>query len=541
MEKKFSVKKYLLFLAMAGMLCGIVFFSVNKMRERENGKNLELLLSELTYLTEEGEKELAVMEKFAPALENMSQRSQAKYYHAVAKLQMLRGDADNALLRFVDAEIHAEIARAYDVAAWIYADSAQVYADLDADSIALECVETALDYGKEQPMENFFYEYCYLLKAEFESNLGKAEEAWQSCEKSLEYLGEEERSEYHSMEQRQNLVKASLLQRQGDMNGAESYLQEVEDYMDGLDYPPTDALWFSSVYYPYLTLRTKICLERGDYSQAAEYFDETFATGFIYGQVSSLMSFFNDVMEFMEHIESDKAVADLQERLGNNIQKLIREYPEAFQQKNTIAATYIFNANMITIAVFVQRYRTRQLYARIAGGVAVVLLIIVALLIIIRRTEHKGRIDGLTGAYIRRYFNQVYDGLKNSDKEFGVIMYDIDFFKHINDGFGHDAGDWALRATAHTVMDLLDRDSGLFRFGGDEFCIICQKKSLEEMAQLAEKIRSSVEKMEWHEGMKVSFSMGVAVASQSPDRDVMAKADEKLYASKEAGRNHVSW
>lgn len=541
MKKKFSGKTYLLILAAAGALCVTVFFAADRLQKKENGRNLELLLSKLTYESEESSKEISALEEFSPALENMSQRNQAVYYRSMAKLYMLRGDMDRALLNFVDAEIHAEIAKAYDVAAWLYADTAQVYVDLDAASNALDCIDTALEYGEDQPMEDFFYEYCYLVKAEMEAKLGKVKEAQKSYKKSLKYADAEKMPEYHSIEQRQNLVMASVMMQNGLTEQAGEYLEKLTAYVQELEYPPTDALWFSSVYYPYLTLQTKFCLQQGDYETVTDYMDETFTTGLIYGQVSSLMGFLNEVLSFMDSIEGQKLPEEFIQKIESGTQKLIVEYPRAFQNKNNIAATHIYNSNMITIAVFVQKHRTEQLYKRIAGGVAAVLLLITSLILLIRRIEYKSRIDGLTGAYIRRYFNEVYDSLKNGNTEFGVIMYDIDFFKQINDGFGHDAGDWVLRATAHLVIGLLDRNSQLFRYGGDEFCVICRKKSLEEMAELAETIRSSVEKMEWKEGMKVSFSMGVAAVSQSPGRDVMAKVDEKLYASKEAGRNCVSW
>lgn len=544
MKKKFSIKSYLLWVFLAGLLCLAVFFTVDKLRERENGKNLDLLISELTYLPEDSSVEISVMEKFSPNVKNMSQRNQARYYGVLTKLYMLRGDTDTALLRSVEGEIHAELSKAYDVSAWIYADIAQAYVDLDAASVALDCVDTALAYGQEVEMSDFFYAYCYLLKADIEAKLQNTEEAHRAYEQVLSYEKAEEHQEYHSMEQRKNLVKAALMLQEGELEEAGRYLQELALYIQNLDDTLTDALWYSAIYYPYLTLQTKLCLQQGYYSAAAKYLDETFATGFLYGQISNLMNFLNEVLDFMEQLEQenpDAPVEDLRKQLSTNIEKLIREYPKAFQNRNTIAATHIYNSNMITIAVFVQQFRTQHLYGGIATGVVIVLLIIGILLGAIRQSEHKGRIDGLTGAYIRRYFNQVYEELKDSDKEFGVIMYDIDFFKQINDGFGHDAGDQALRQTAQMVMNLLDRGSQLFRFGGDEFCIICRKKTLEEMAELAERIRSNVEHMKWQEGMKVSFSMGVAIASKSEDRDVMAMADKKLYASKEAGRNHVSW
>lgn len=540
-KNRFSIKKYLLFLAAAALLGLLAISGANGIQKIENGEQLEVLLSKVTYEVEESNQEIEALKKFEPALKHLSQRDQAVYYRALMKLYMLRGDTDHALFNFVDAEIHAEISKAYDVSAWLYTDTAQVYANLDAPSIARDCVKTALEYGAHEPMDAFFYEYTYLLKAEMEVRLGELEEAARSYEQSLEYAKAEDLPEYPSVEQRRNLVMASILLQKDAAKEAGECLEQLTEEIKGLEELPVDFLWFSSVYYPYLTLETEFCLHQGDYEKAAIYMDETFATGFMYGRVVRLMSFTNDVVSFAESVENQELPTELNQKIEENVRRLILEYPDVFQNKNSTAATHIFNANMITIAVFVQRHQKEQLYKQIAVGVAVVIVIILLLLYTIRKTEHKGRIDGLTGAYIRRYFNEVYENLKSGTSEFGVIMYDIDYFKQINDGFGHDAGDWALRATAAMVRGKLDRNSQLFRYGGDEFCIICRKKSLEEMAELAEDIRSTVEQMKWKDGMKVSFSMGAAIASQSPERNVMAKADEKLYESKAAGRNHVSW
>lgn len=541
MEKKFSVKKYLLFLAVAACACLLAFFILDEIHKKENGEQLEQLLSEMTYQSGALGEEIKVLEEFAPALECMKHSDQARYYGVLTKCYVLRGDVDHALLKFVDTEIHAEIGKAYDVVAWLYVDIAQVYLELDAPDVALECINTALEYGKEQPMEEFFYEYAYLIRAQMEARAGRLENAKMAYKQSMQYEQAEDKKEYYSMQQRRNLVMASIMMQSGDFPQTEAYLHKLESYIQSMESLPTDSMWFSVIYYPYLTLQMKYNMYQGNYETAAQYMDETFATGIIYGQVSSLMNGLNEILSLIDTLDENELPKEVRAKMDANMQRLVMEYPVVFQNKNNITATYIFNSNMITIAVYVQQNETEQLYKMIIEGVAAVVLIIVGLIYLMKRIEHKGRVDGLTGAYIRRYFDEVYENLKNGTTEFGVIMYDIDFFKQINDGFGHDAGDVVLRDTTSMVMGMLDHSSQLFRYGGDEFCIICRKMTLEEMAVLAENIRSYVEQMQWHEGMNVSFSMGVAVASQSPDRDVMAKVDEKLYASKEAGRNCVSW
>lgn len=540
MEKKFSIKKYLLFLLLVGVCC-LTAVGINRaIMQKQNKTGLEKVVSSLTFEMDRSGTEISLMLDFKPALENMGYREQAIYYRLLTKLYMLRGDMDKALLNFVDAQIQGEIAKAYDVIAWLYADAAQVYRDFDSNSLALGCIKTALDYAAGQTMEDFFYEYCYVTKGELEARLGETENAVISYEKSLEY-DVPDRPEYQSMELRRNMIMAEVAMQNKDYMAAGDYLGEVERVINEMEHLPVDALWSSGIYYPYVTLQTSYSLQNGDYEAASKYMDEMFATGLMYGQMSSLMSFLNHILSVLEDMDIAQDAEAVVNQIEENTKMLVLDYPEAFQNKNNIASAHIYNSNMITIAVFVQKYQMEQFYRMIAQGVVVVLLIVYGLVMLIRRSEKKGRIDGLTGAYIRRYFDEVYESLKNGKASFGVIMYDIDFFKQINDGFGHEAGDWVLRETSKTVRGYLDRNARLFRYGGDEFCIICLKLTLTEMAELAERIRSTVEKMEWREGMKVSFSMGVAISDDCHDRDVMLKVDEKLYASKEAGRNHVSY
>lgn len=540
MDKIFSVKKYLLYLLAVGICC-LVTVGINQfLVQKQNGQELEKIIRRLTYEVDKNMEEIQLLKDFAPAVESVSERNQAVYYRTLTKLYILRDDMDNALLNFVDAQIRGEIAKAYDIIAWLYADTAQIYMEFDSDELALRCIDTALAYGAEAVMEDFFYEYCYVTKGELAARLGDTDDAAASYEKSLEYDAPD-RLEYQSMDLRRDLIMADVAMQNQNLDKAGEHLSKMQEFIMTLEYPPMDALWSSGIYYPYLTLQTRYALEREQYAVAMQYMDEMFATGLMYGQISSLMTFLNDILATIDHIDLKNVSQELTDKIEENTRTLVLEYPEAFQNRNNIASTHIYNSNMITIAVFVQKYEMENLYRMIVRGVAVVILIVSGLVMLIQRSVKKGRIDGLTNAYIRRYFNEVYEDLKNSNAVFGIIMYDIDFFKQVNDGFGHEAGDWVLRDTAKVVTSLLDRNAKLFRYGGDEFIIICKKKSLEEMAVLAERIRSSVEKMKWKEGMKVSFSMGVAISDQCENRDVMAKVDEKLYESKEAGRNHVSW
>ena len=127
-----------------------------------------------------------------------------------------------------------------------------------------------------------------------------------------------------------------------------------------------------------------------------------------------------------------------------------------------------------------------------------------------------------------------------------MILCDIDKFKKINDTYGHSAGDKALQIVSETIRNSLRKADIVGRHGGDEFMIIAPETSIEGTKNLAEKIRASIEKIEFQvteqKKIKLSLSMGVtAFGPTEGDIDTLVtRADNALYASKEAGRNKVS-
>ena len=123
-------------------------------------------------------------------------------------------------------------------------------------------------------------------------------------------------------------------------------------------------------------------------------------------------------------------------------------------------------------------------------------------------------------------------------------MCDIDFFKKFNDTYGHNAGDAVLRHVANIFHSNIRVDDGVFRWGGEEFIFLLPNTDLDTAATLAEKLRKTIEesvcRFEDLE-LRVTMSFGVHTISQELDvEDNVKAADEKLYQTKENGRNQVN-
>jgi diguanylate cyclase (GGDEF)-like protein len=128
----------------------------------------------------------------------------------------------------------------------------------------------------------------------------------------------------------------------------------------------------------------------------------------------------------------------------------------------------------------------------------------------------------------------------------GIVMIDIDHFKKFNDTYGHAFGDKVLAATAACLAEVVRRNERVYRYGGEEFILFMPTVDLDSLAPIGERLRKVVEAQVFtFEGQSVSLtvSVGVAASSQITDEEsvgrIILKADEQLYAAKEAGRNCV--
>ena len=158
-------------------------------------------------------------------------------------------------------------------------------------------------------------------------------------------------------------------------------------------------------------------------------------------------------------------------------------------------------------------------------------------------------VDGLTGAYNRRYFDSHVDTeiefAGRHDQPLSVILLDIDEFKRINDQRGHDVGDRVLRVIAASIRRIIRPGDVFARYGGDEFVILARSLDARNAEILAERIRKSVERACLHSPAGVlRATLSIGVASKPPSSsctraELIGIADRAMYRAKAAGRNRV--
>jgi len=164
-----------------------------------------------------------------------------------------------------------------------------------------------------------------------------------------------------------------------------------------------------------------------------------------------------------------------------------------------------------------------------------------------RRLELMATTDKLTGLFNRQALDalleQVHKDVQREPYPLSVLLLDIDYFKSVNDRYGHVAGDAVIVAVSNLIKTKLRKNDIVVRWGGEEFLVLLRECSLLEAGHLGEQIRTALQDVEteWQgQGIKVTASLGVAQfeAGESID-DFFGRADGALYRAKDAGRNRL--
>ncbi len=167
-----------------------------------------------------------------------------------------------------------------------------------------------------------------------------------------------------------------------------------------------------------------------------------------------------------------------------------------------------------------------------------------------RKLSWRADYDTLTNLYSRGAFFDIAHRLaarcEQQARPFAVIQMDLDFFKSVNDRFGHHGGDKVLAHAAAILAGSLRAEDVAGRVGGEEFCVVLPGATLDEAAQIAERIRARISSKELllKQGntLKISASFGVSCAEELRDYNferLQSCADQRLYKAKQAGRNQV--
>ena len=164
-------------------------------------------------------------------------------------------------------------------------------------------------------------------------------------------------------------------------------------------------------------------------------------------------------------------------------------------------------------------------------------------------TSRRSRTDALTGLWNRRHFDEQLERVLVETDRFGkactLVICDIDFFKKVNDTYGHDAGDAVLVQVAHVLRDGVRAVDVCARLGGEEFALLLPQTDIAGAVELADRLRMRVEALAIvHAGVTIRVTISMGVATYEPGTSgkgqLFKRADELLYGAKHGGRNRVA-
>lgn len=161
--------------------------------------------------------------------------------------------------------------------------------------------------------------------------------------------------------------------------------------------------------------------------------------------------------------------------------------------------------------------------------------------------RHSAQVDALTRVSNRSHFiDCAQQACKDTHQAVSLVLFDMDFFKHVNDSYGHAVGDWVLRTVCDTIQGHLRKSDRFGRLGGEEFALCLTGLSPEEVLIRTEHYRAAVQAIDTQpsgHAFSITASFGVAtraVGEHTSYEELLVAADKALYMSKNTGRNRIS-
>ncbi len=162
------------------------------------------------------------------------------------------------------------------------------------------------------------------------------------------------------------------------------------------------------------------------------------------------------------------------------------------------------------------------------------------------RTKYLSLTDELTGLANRRCFENTFEKeflrAKRYNNKLTLVIFDIDYFKKVNDTFGHQCGDYILKQVSNAALQTFRKTDTVFRFGGEEFVVILTETDINQSIIPLERFRKTVETLDLnYHGQPVNITVSIGACQLTPDihsKDILLeKTDNALYKAKNSGRN----
>lgn len=237
--------------------------------------------------------------------------------------------------------------------------------------------------------------------------------------------------------------------------------------------------------------------------------------------------------------------------IGRYLKKPLREILDILNQHTPVLTTFPLLTFLLFVIYSLQKTEPLFEFIKLVISTVIIFISYIMISVAISRTrrrqelEHLSMTDDLTGLYNRRYFERRFQDeiirYNRTGTAFALIAVDIDFFKNVNDRYGHDCGDFVLKAVSEGIRKSVRTYDVIVRWGGDEFFILLPETDGERAFGLAERIRKTVETGNYSFNslfLKLSVTLGLSLARAGDTCEtIIKKADIALYHGKNKNRN----
>ncbi|NMH59441.1 tetratricopeptide repeat-containing diguanylate cyclase [Alteromonas ponticola] len=426
-----------------------------------------------------------------------------------------------------------------------YAILAIFYNQIDEFSLGLDASNKVL--GLTDDARTLCFAQTTKLEANF--NLGNIEQfdqvnaAIEICERANEYAPA-------SM----NIVtKAKLLKQKGQVEAALEYLLSREQAVKKSRYPVAissyeaelaELYWLTGdavKAYQHANLSIQQSSGAGLYKSRIQAYETLFRYAESVGDESSALDTLKKLTETekafldeakVKQLAIQQAKIDAIEK-ANQI-KLLDKENSLLKTEAVLARTEIENNRLVIVTLF------------LLSSLVVIWLLVNRKMQ--RQLKQQAQTDELTGVPNRHHFSQLAASSlayhKKTQQVLTLVVFDLDYFKHINDSYGHLIGDWALKAVIEAIQEVLREQDVIGRLGGEEFGILLPGCTLSKARSITEKCREAIEAIDTSqsgEQFKITASFGIADTQVCgyTFETLYANADLALYKSKKEGRNRV--
>jgi len=229
------------------------------------------------------------------------------------------------------------------------------------------------------------------------------------------------------------------------------------------------------------------------------------------------MSYF-DITDIHELKQSDIAIYKLFDTSLQNYDELFSKVCDEEKQIKIDKDTFILKSTLVE--------STHKLFT----------------LVKVTELSNEIELDPLTGIYRKGYLNEYLKKILKEDRNFALVVLDIDNFKQINDTYGHLTGDRVLRDFVSLIKEHIRKSDFFARWGGEEFILLFEESSLDEAIIKVERIRKYIEEHSFDKVGHITSSFGITCSQENDNVDkIFSRADKALYRAKSKGKNQVAF